>query len=409
MEPTDSNDNVPLSRDECGDETHTEREQAEGLASLQWQREEGGRMSRRETGRRTPTSTPHRLAALQEATARAGEDSDDDERRDVEGALRRIRRAATEAEEQPVIPTENSNQQMGAPPGAGVPTGSLAGANQASTTPRRQLLSPFSVGQPQQPPTDYMPFTPLQQPAGRPVSQTIDAADATFLDDDFQECWWCTENPDGSLNFVRGWATKQGERALVYIAGGGLWAGAQEHYRELHRRVTQEVRVKRETGSMAVSRRYEAARKGASEYLRRYRCETGSVPSKPTWASMWRGGRQDAGGRQITAELCCASCRAERTVSLASADSVASAFLENGFRCSMLQGVTCNDRTPLLRGTVLEFALSGARAAATIAGGLQASTESANNEVSRDGGESDDVELVGFSTAAKQFYKARGP
>ena len=85
MEPTDSNDNVPLSRDECGDETHTEREQAEGLASLQWQREEGGRMSRRETRRRTPTSTPHRLAALQEATARAGEDSDDDERRDVEG------------------------------------------------------------------------------------------------------------------------------------------------------------------------------------------------------------------------------------------------------------------------------------------------------------------------------------
>ena len=109
MEPTDGNDNMPLARGECGDETHTEREQAEGLASLQWQQEEGGRMSRRETERRTPTSTPYRLAALQEATARAGEDSDDDERRDVEGALRRIRRAATEAEEQPVIPTENTN------------------------------------------------------------------------------------------------------------------------------------------------------------------------------------------------------------------------------------------------------------------------------------------------------------
>ena len=113
MEPTDSNDNIPLSRDDCGDGAHTEREQTEGLASLQWQREEGGRMSRRETGRRTPMSTPHRLAALQEATARAGEDSDDDERRDVEGALRRIRRAATEAEEQPVIPSETTNQHVG--------------------------------------------------------------------------------------------------------------------------------------------------------------------------------------------------------------------------------------------------------------------------------------------------------
>ena len=267
MEPTDSNDNVLPSRDECSDGAQTEREQTEGLASLQWQREEGGRMSRRETGCRTPMSTPHRLATLQEAAARAGEDSDDDERRDVEGALRCIRRAATEAEEQLVIPIETTNQQVGAPPGSGVPTGSLAGANQASTTPCRQLLSPFSVGQPQQLPTDYMPFTPLQQPAGRPVGQTINAADATFLDDDFQECWWCTENPDGSLNFVRGWATRQGERALVYIAGGGLWAGAQEHYRELYRRVTQEVRVKRETGSMAVSRRYEAPRKGPASIL----------------------------------------------------------------------------------------------------------------------------------------------
>ena len=98
----------------------------------------------------------------------------------------------------------------------------------------------------------------------------------------------------------------------------------------------QEVRIKRETGSMAVSRRYEAARKGASEYLRRYRCETGGVPSKATWASMWRGSQQDAGGCQITVELSCAACRAERMVGLASADLVASAFLENGFCCSML-------------------------------------------------------------------------
>ena len=202
MEPTDSVSNVLPSRDEGSDGGQSEREQAEGLASLQWQREEGGKMSRREMGYRTLMSMPHRLTTLQEAAARAREDSDDDEGRDIEGALRCIRRVV-EVEEPPAIQIEITNQQVGAPPGTGVLIGGSAGANQASTTPCHQLLSPFSIGQPQQPPTDYMPFTPLQLLAGRPVGPAIDATDATFLDDDFQECWWCTENPDGSLNFVR--------------------------------------------------------------------------------------------------------------------------------------------------------------------------------------------------------------
>ena len=52
--------------------------------------------------------------------------------------------------------------------------------------------------------------------------------------------------------------------------------------------------------------------------------------------------------------------------------------------------------------------LEGARGAPTAAAGLQASMES-RDEVSREIGGSSDVEIVRFSAAAKQFYKARGP
>ena len=74
----------------------------------------------------------------------------------------------------------------------------------------------------------------------------------------------------------------------------------------------------------------------------------------------------------------------------------------------MLRGVSCGDRAPLLKGSVYELSPAGARGAPTAAAGLQASMES-RDEVSREIGGSSDVEIVGFSAAAKQFYKARGP
>ena len=75
------------SQDEGSDGGQTDREQAEGIASLYWQRKESGRISHQETGRQMLTSTPHRLTTLQEAAARAGRDSDNDEGRDIEGIL----------------------------------------------------------------------------------------------------------------------------------------------------------------------------------------------------------------------------------------------------------------------------------------------------------------------------------
>jgi len=55
----------------------------EGVTMLRWQREEGGRMSRRETsgGRRTrtPTPTPHRVSAMPNATVGIRRDSDSEE------------------------------------------------------------------------------------------------------------------------------------------------------------------------------------------------------------------------------------------------------------------------------------------------------------------------------------------
>ena len=122
---------------------------------------------------------------------------------------------------------------MGALPGSGVLAG---GPPNAASTPRRQILSLVRVGPSRQTnPTNfelYPTFTLLQQSLAAPTPcatarSQVDAADATFLDEDFQECWWCFER-EGIFTFIRGWATKQGERALVYIAGGGLWSGTQE-------------------------------------------------------------------------------------------------------------------------------------------------------------------------------------
>ena len=75
-------------------------------------------MSRREIGRRTLMSTPYRLTTLQEAAARVGRDSDDDEGRDVEGTLRRIRRAA-EVEEQLATQNRNNEPTSGGSSGSG--------------------------------------------------------------------------------------------------------------------------------------------------------------------------------------------------------------------------------------------------------------------------------------------------
>ena len=158
---------------------------------------------------------------------------------------------------------------------------------------------------------------------------------------------------------------------------------------------------------MAVSRRYEAAKKGAGEYLQRYRCDTGVLPSRSTWKNAWRGGK-DAGGRQITVELICASCRTERIAELGDADLMTSVFFDNGFRCSLLRGVSCSDRAPLPKGSVYEFSPASMRGVSMTTGALQSSTDTPG-EVSRDIGEGDDVEVVGFSAVAKEFYKARGP
>ena len=56
---------------------------------------------------------------------------------------------------------------------------------------------------------------------------------------------------------------------------------------------------------------------------------------------------------------------------LIDADLLMSVFYENGFRCSLLRGVSCNDRTPPPKGSVYEFALTGTRGIPMTTGALQ--------------------------------------
>jgi len=244
----------------------------------------------------------------------------------------------------------------------------------------------------------------------------VDVADAAFLDDDFQECWWVGDE-DGDHVLKRGWATRQGEqRAIVYIAGGAVWSGSHETYRDLLRRLAHEARVKREAGTLTTPRRYDVARRGAVEYLKGFRRETGGLPSQSTWASAWRGDI-DAGGRQITVKLPCVLCRLERTVGIGSADAVATVYQDGGFECAMLRGPVCGERLPLSRGQVFDFLQTTHQEVPSRSRDRSPSIDARQltsrilEETSRNSAteESDSVEVVGFSAAAKQFYKARGP
>ena len=416
MEPTEEQTRMSSSQGEEDEGSGVPGEALEGLASLRWQREDG-RMSRREGGQRTPTT--HRVNTLSNAPGgqqtRNREDSDDDDEGDNRQAMHTptpVRRASGVVRDgQETQNDAPNNQQMGAPPGSSAPAPPTT-----FSTPRRPILSPFQGAAARQPPSDLYPvLSPPHQSVGRQGasaverSDQLDAADSAFLDDDFQECWWVGEY-EGADIIARGWATKQGDRALVYIAGGGLWSGSLDEYRDFHRRLAQQMKNQKDPSPLPSPKRYEAARKGAGEYLRIFRRETGGLPSRSTWANSWRG-ELDTGGRQITVELPCAVCRIERTVSLANADAVGTVYREDGFRCSMLRNVVCGERMPLSRGSMFELLSAGRSEVPAIAGGLRQPQE-LKEEVSRhheDGGGSEDIEIVGFSSAAKQFYKAQGP
>ena len=95
MEHRDELNNVAPSQGDNADRAPSEIAEQEGLHAIRWQREEGGRMSRRETtgGRRTrtPTPTPHRVSAMPNTMGGAQGDSESDDRGAEGGAARQFR------------------------------------------------------------------------------------------------------------------------------------------------------------------------------------------------------------------------------------------------------------------------------------------------------------------------------
>ena len=267
------------------------RETLEKLASLRWQREDG-RMSCREGGQRTPMIHPVNMLSNTPGgqQTRNREDSDDNKEGENRQAMHTptpVRRASGIVRKgQETQNDAPNNQQIRAPPRASAPAPPTT-----FSTPRRPIFSPFQGADARQPLPDLYPvLSPLHQSVGRQGAPAIgrgdqlDVADSAFLDDDFQECWWVGEY-EGSDIIIRGWATKQGDRALVYIAGGSLWSGSLDEYRDLYWRLAQEMRNRKDPSPLLSPKRYEAARKGAGEYLRRFRYETGGLPLRSTWAN----------------------------------------------------------------------------------------------------------------------------
>ena len=161
---------------------------------------------------------------------------------------------------------------MGAPLGAG--TLNIAALTSSSMPRRPPPLSPMATLRTPYPVADMYPtFTPLQQSyAGLPSRPTnenrrpLEISDLTILDDDFQECWWA-QKQDGTEVYVLSWATKQVDRAVIYMTGSGIWTGTIPDFIHFHLRLAEEARVKREAGQLSILRRVEATRKGAAQYL----------------------------------------------------------------------------------------------------------------------------------------------
>ena len=270
--------------------------------------------------------------------------------------------------------------------------------------------SPINVGGRSVPATELYPsFLPLTESVGQAsttgewLSEKPHAGDLTYLDEDFQECWWIHKQDRASV-LVRAWATRQNDRVVVYTAGGGIWAGTIEEYAMVCPKIAEEVRTKQDARANLTPRRIEAARRRAEQFLRRFRRETGGLPTCSIWRNAWQG-ELDAGGRQIVVCLKCHLYGMERILGLGDADAIPTAFQARGFSCRLLQDVKYGETAPRQRGEPLEL--------------RQARGSSASKErLSLDGVKSEgleepildeDIEITGFSTTAKQFYKARGP
>ena len=230
-----------------------------------------------------------------------------------------------------------------------------------------------------------------------------DANNVLFLDEDFQECWWLDEQERMDILAYR-WVMLRGDQAVVYATGGSMWTGPIEEYALLSRKISKEARAKQEARTLVLPRRAEAARAGALRYLRQFRRETGNPPSRSTWLNVWQG-ELDAGGRQITVRLSCSVCKRERVLGLGEADTKPVVYFSRGFSCALLCDVQCGELSPGQKGETLK--LKQDSRVPTVDVRQQSSGVKRENQEEAELEE--DVEVMGFSTAAKQFYKAWGP
>ena len=372
---------------------------AETIAAMPWQRE-GGRLSRPPSAQRV-----HSVSGGPQANARAVSDDDETPITEQQQDRGRTRTGLT------AHTLERTNLQVGAPPGVGVQQ-AVTASNWlgSSSSASSSSSSPMNIRGRSVPAAELYPsITPLTESVeqasmtGERLSEKPHVGDLTYLDEDFQECRWIREQ-DGASVLVRAWATRQNDRAVVYTAGGGIWSGTIEEYAIVCPRIAEEVRMKQDARANLTLRRIEVAKKGAEQFLRRFRRETGGLPTRSTWRNAWQG-ELDAGGRQIVVRLKCHLCGMERILGLGDADAIPTAFQARGFSCGLLQDVKCGETAPGRKGEPLE--LRQAR-------GLSASEERPSLDgVKSEGPEEptldEDIEITGFSTAAKQFYKARGP
>ena len=396
MEGGDSNRPVE------GREGKEEDSNAETLSATQWQRD-GRRLSSRQPEQRVHSVSGGPPGGPEPSGGISEEEEEETEPHDRSRQQPGPSVSTTEK--------EKKNLQMGAPPGSGVHQAGASGGRPSSSSSSASSSSVGPGGLAGRASASLYPsFTPLSMSveAGTATltreEEVTDVSDPAFLDEDFKECWWVKAQDNANV-LVLGWATRHNNRAIVYTVGGGVWSGTMHEHAMACPRIADEVKKQQDARTLTLSKRTEAARSGAEQYLRKFRRETGGLPTRSTWRNAWKG-ETDAGGRQILVCLKCHQCGMERLLRMDDADAVPSMYQTRGFSCGNLCDVKCGEPGRGPRGG--PFTIKPPEE--PIVGDESPRQESVKRETEENvAPEDDEVEVVGFSSAAKQFYKARGP
>ena len=204
------------------------------------------------------------------------------------------------------------------------------------------------------------------------------------------------------------WLGKDGEQWTLYVYNGGAAIVSALKAKKGRLNAIREMKERQRRGeAVSFPPVYDLMKDGIYDYLTSYRRETGKCPSASTWKQVWTGSL-DSGGRMLTATFECSECHMLRKVNVSCVNEIQQLQNDGQCTCAVLVDARCGHSS---RG-VFEMVTPDAETVKWL-------DRSKNSQDRREGSvvsSEDDkeikkgssTEVLGFSTEAKQFYKAQG-